>query len=153
MPVFEKENYASSQSEWTHISLPSSTTDVMRLQVSGPGGWIYKSDRQVSASCIRRGWQGHAPLTRRTVVKHIALTVQKCLTEAGGFWTLPCGHQVYFEDIFLFELLRVSDGSYQPLLAYRILHEFKVEQTVDGHSGRCASGPRAPRPGRCISST
>ncbi|KAJ3556020.1 hypothetical protein NM688_g2258 [Phlebia brevispora] len=95
--------------------LSNTTKTTYRLRVVG----YTHFDRQMPA------YRMTAPveyLTRQTVAHHVAIAVQECIQRDGGFWVVVgidgIIHNVPFSDLRLMELRRVSEGSWQPVLAF-----------------------------------
>ena len=57
------------------------------------------------------------PHERRYIAFAVAQAVEKALNRDGGEWRLD-GWAIRFSDLHLLELQHVSEGSWQPVLAY-----------------------------------
>lgn len=80
----------------------------------------------MSASSIdRRNRNGRVPLMRRRVAQHIAQSVRNFMRKTPGeSWKLlgedrQHAVQITFDHLYLMEMINVSEGSWQPLLAYQ----------------------------------
>lgn len=85
-----------------------------QILVAGPNPRI-TFERQVSACRFTRNPE---PLTLSTAARHIARTIWVCIQSYGGQWTLQDGTVVRYEDLVLLELVQISEGSHQIVLAY-----------------------------------
>ncbi|KAJ3556019.1 hypothetical protein NM688_g2259 [Phlebia brevispora] len=57
-------------------------------------------------------------LARWVVANHVARAVEECIQRDGGSWEVATIGRVTFNDLWLMELRRVSQGSWQPVLAF-----------------------------------
>ncbi|KAJ3536043.1 hypothetical protein NM688_g6890 [Phlebia brevispora] len=86
-----------------------------RLRVRGLNGKDYNLDRQVPS---RRSTGGCDHLKRSKVANHIARSVEQCMKNSDNKWTTVDGIPLRLGDLFLLALINVSQGSWQPVLAY-----------------------------------